>query len=116
MPTVEARHIEKLERLVDEFNEVAVCLRTSSCRAVARQPSRTCARTVVVPNATPRRRPRKRIGPTVLPYLNRLSDALFVMARYENHHRGVLNRCGGLEPDVSSVEARPMVHRLALAR
>jgi hypothetical protein len=28
------------------------------------------------------------IGPTVLPYLNRLSDALFVMARYENHERG----------------------------
>ena len=25
----------------------------------------------------------------MLPYLNRLSDALFVMARYENHERGV---------------------------
>jgi cob(I)alamin adenosyltransferase len=24
-----------------------------------------------------------------MPYLNRLSDALFVMARYENHERGV---------------------------
>ena len=29
------------------------------------------------------------IGPTVLPYLNRLSDALFVMARFENHERNV---------------------------
>jgi cob(I)alamin adenosyltransferase len=29
------------------------------------------------------------IGPTVLPYLNRLSDALFVMARFENHERAV---------------------------
>ena len=29
------------------------------------------------------------IGPIVLPYLNRLSDALFVMARYENHERGM---------------------------
>ena len=29
------------------------------------------------------------IGELVLPYLNRLSDALFVMARYENHERGV---------------------------
>ena len=28
------------------------------------------------------------VGPFVLPYLNRLSDALFVMARYENHRRG----------------------------
>jgi cob(I)alamin adenosyltransferase len=29
------------------------------------------------------------IGPNDLPYLNRLSDLLFVMARYENHQRGV---------------------------
>ena len=29
------------------------------------------------------------IGETVLAYLNRLSDALFVMARYENRERGV---------------------------
>jgi cob(I)alamin adenosyltransferase len=29
------------------------------------------------------------IGPSVIPYLNRLSDALFVMARWENRHRGV---------------------------
>jgi len=29
------------------------------------------------------------VGSTVLPYLNRLSDALFVMARYENHERDV---------------------------
>lgn len=29
------------------------------------------------------------IGPYVLAYLNRLSDALFVMARYENHARHV---------------------------
>ncbi|MCA9924832.1 MAG: ATP:cob(I)alamin adenosyltransferase, partial [Anaerolineales bacterium] len=29
------------------------------------------------------------IGAFVAPYLNRLSDLLFVMARYENHQRGV---------------------------
>ena len=29
------------------------------------------------------------IGSGVIPYLNRLSDALFVMARWENRHRGV---------------------------
>ena len=29
------------------------------------------------------------IGAFVIPYLNRLSDALFIMARYENHQRGV---------------------------
>ena len=32
------------------------------------------------------------VGPWVVRYLNRLSDALFVMARYENRKRG--------EPDV----------------
>jgi cob(I)alamin adenosyltransferase len=29
------------------------------------------------------------VGPYVIAYLNRLSDALFVMARYENHARQV---------------------------
>ncbi|MFZ1060270.1 MAG: ATP:cob(I)alamin adenosyltransferase, partial [Candidatus Rokuibacteriota bacterium] len=32
------------------------------------------------------------VGEHVLPYLNRLSDALFVMARYENHRRGTETR------------------------
>jgi cob(I)alamin adenosyltransferase len=31
----------------------------------------------------------ERIGPFVIAYLNRLSDALFVMARWENKHRGI---------------------------
>ncbi len=31
----------------------------------------------------------ERIGPFVVPYLNRLSDALFVMARYENVGVGI---------------------------
>jgi cob(I)alamin adenosyltransferase len=29
------------------------------------------------------------VGQYVIQYLNRLSDALFVMARYENHERGI---------------------------
>jgi cob(I)alamin adenosyltransferase len=29
------------------------------------------------------------VGPWVVRYLNRLSDALFVLARFENHARGV---------------------------
>jgi cob(I)alamin adenosyltransferase len=29
------------------------------------------------------------VGTFVIPYLNRLSDALFIMARYENHQRGI---------------------------
>ena len=31
----------------------------------------------------------ERIGAHTVPYLNRLSDALFVMARYENKQRGI---------------------------
>ena len=47
-------------------------------------------RSAVAPNARPATLAREEtIGPTVLPYLNRLSDALFVMARFENHERGV---------------------------
>lgn len=33
----------------------------------------------------------EKIGKFVVPYLNRLSDALFVMARYENKTRGVVD-------------------------
>jgi cob(I)alamin adenosyltransferase len=31
----------------------------------------------------------ERVRAQVVPYLNRLSDALFVLARWENHERGV---------------------------
>jgi len=33
------------------------------------------------------------VGPFAIKYLNRLSDALFVMARYENKQRGVPDVC-----------------------
>ena len=48
------------------------------------------ARSAGAPNARRSRSSHEEpIGELVLPYLNRLSDALFVMARYENHERGV---------------------------
>ena len=31
----------------------------------------------------------EKIGAFVLPYLNRLSDALFIMGRFENYEKGV---------------------------
>jgi cob(I)alamin adenosyltransferase len=92
VPTVEARHIEALERLIDDLNEVVGPLanfllpggsRGASAIHVARTICRRAERNVTT---LAREEP---IGPTVLPYLNRLSDALFVMARYENHKRGV---------------------------
>ena len=58
--------------------------------ARARRSSTSRARSAGGPSARPSRLARdEAIGEFVLPYLNRLSDALFVMARYENHERGV---------------------------
>ena len=92
VPTVEARHIEKLERLIDEFNEVVgpltnFLLPGGSAGAAQLHVARTICRRAEREATTLARD--EAIGPTVLPYLNRLSDALFVMARYENHERGV---------------------------
>ncbi len=92
VPTVEARHIEALERLIDEFNDVVgplanFLLPGGSSGAAQLHVARTICRRAER-NATTLARD-ETIGPTVLPYLNRLSDALFVMARYENHQRGV---------------------------
>ena len=92
MPTIEARHIEQLETLIDELNDVVgplanFLLPGGSVGAAALHVARTiCRRAERQATALARDEP---IGPTVLPYLNRLSDALFVMARYENHQRGV---------------------------
>jgi cob(I)alamin adenosyltransferase len=92
VPTVESRHIEKLEALIDELNEVVgplanFLLPGGSPGAAHLHVARTvCRRAERAASALARE---ETIGPTVLPYLNRLSDALFVMARYENHERGV---------------------------
>jgi cob(I)alamin adenosyltransferase len=92
VPTVEARHIETLEALIDELNDVVgplanFLLPGGSPGAAQLHVARTvCRRAERQATALARDEP---IGPTVLPYLNRLSDALFVMARFENHERGV---------------------------
>jgi len=92
VPTVEVRHIEKLEHLIDELNEIVgplanFLLPGGSAGAAQLHVARTvCRRAERAATSLARE---ETIGPTVLPYLNRLSDALFVMARYENHERGV---------------------------
>lgn len=91
VPTVETRHIERLESLIDELNAVVgplanFLLPGGSVGAAALHAARTvCRRAERQATALARD---EAIGPTVLPYLNRLSDALFVMARFENHERG----------------------------
>ncbi len=92
VPTVETRHIEKLERLIDELNAIVgplanFLLPGGSLGAAQLHVARTICRRAER-EATGLARD-EAIGPTVLPYLNRLSDALFVMARYENREAGV---------------------------
>ena len=92
VPTIEARHVEKLERLIDEFNDVVgpltnFLLPGGSPGAAQLHVARTVCRRAEREAITLARD--EEIGATVLPYLNRLSDALFVMARYENHQAGV---------------------------
>ena len=92
IPQIEARHVEALEHLMDRLNPqlgplenfilpggtpAAAALHVA--RTVCRRAEREC---IALSRA-------ETIGPFVVKYLNRLSDALFVMARFENHVRGV---------------------------
>ena len=92
IPTIEERHVEKLERLIDELNEVVgplanFLLPGGSAGAAQLHVARTVCRRAEREAVGLGRD--EVIGEFVLRYLNRLSDALFVMARYENHERGV---------------------------
>ncbi len=91
-PQIEARHVDRLEALIDELTAVVGPLRNfilpgGSLAAahlhVARTVCRRAERSVVALTLT------EPVGPFALRYLNRLSDLLFVMSRYENHQRGI---------------------------
>jgi len=92
IPQIEARHIERLEAIIDELTAVVGPLQnfilpggsaTAAHLHVARAVCRRAERNVIT---LAREEP---VGDYVVAYLNRLSDALFVMARYENQQRGV---------------------------
>ena len=92
IPTVQPRHVERLERLIDELNErvgplTNFLLPGGAPGAAQLHVARTICRRAERETITLARD--EAIGELVLPYLNRLSDALFVMARYENLERGV---------------------------
>lgn len=92
IPQIQARHVERLERLIDELLTIVGPLENfilpggspgSAYLHLARTICRRAEREVIALSDA------EAIGPFVIQYLNRLSDALFVMARYENHVRGV---------------------------
>jgi cob(I)alamin adenosyltransferase len=92
VPRIEARHVDRLEKLMDELSEDLAPLENfvlpggspgAALLHVARAVCRRAERIVVsLARAEP-------VGDQVVVYLNRLSDALFVMARWENRKRGV---------------------------
>jgi cob(I)alamin adenosyltransferase len=92
MPSVGKQHITKLERLMDDLNselgslqefilpggsQTAAALHLA--RTICRRAERFCVRLAR----------EEMIGEQVVPYLNRLSDALFVLARWTNKKQGV---------------------------
>ncbi len=92
LPRIEERHVQKLEELIKELNAFVGPLENfilpggsigaahlHLARAICRRAERaliTLAR-------------EEAIGGWVRPYLNRLSDLLFVMARYENKQQAI---------------------------
>ena len=91
VPQIEARHVEHLENTIDELQKELKPLEefilpggspAAALLHVARAVCRRAERLAVDLAG------KESVGPFVVKYLNRLSDLLFVMARYENRKRG----------------------------
>ncbi|MBW8012778.1 MAG: cob(I)yrinic acid a,c-diamide adenosyltransferase [Chloroflexi bacterium] len=92
IPLIEPRHIQALEAVIDELNELVGPLENfilpgGSKGAAALQLARTVCRRAERDLVSLSQQ--ENINQHTMAYLNRLSDALFVMARYENKQRGV---------------------------
>ncbi len=90
-PIIEMRHVDALEREIDEWNASLPELRSfvlpgggfvAAYLHLARTICRRAERLIV------RVRDTESIGDAVLPYVNRLSDALFVMSRHASRLYG----------------------------
>ena len=92
MAQIEARHVKQLEEFIDKLQKSLKPLENfilpggtvgaaqlHVCRCVCRRAEREILRLMRV----------EKIGAYVLQYVNRLSDLLFVMARYENLKKNV---------------------------
>jgi cob(I)alamin adenosyltransferase len=96
MPRIEPQHITGLEELVEELSKELGPLtefilpggsptgaQLHVARTICRRAERFCVRM----------RKEETIGELVVPYLNRLSDALFMLARWSNQKAGVKETC-----------------------
>jgi cob(I)alamin adenosyltransferase len=92
VPRIEERHVVALEGLMDRLSEELSPLENfilpggapgAAQLHVARTVCRRAERLLVALART------EAVGEWTVRYLNRLSDALFIMARHENKHRGV---------------------------
>jgi cob(I)alamin adenosyltransferase len=92
VPRIEDRHVDALEALMDKLSEALPPLENfvlpggapgAAALHVARTVCRRAERCLIALSRL------EAVGPHTVIYLNRLSDALFVMARYENKMRGV---------------------------
>ena len=92
VPGIEERHITNLEELMDRLSSEVPPLENfvlpgGSAGAADLHVARTCCRRAereLVQLAE-----QERVGAYAVRYLNRLSDALFVMARFENCRKGI---------------------------
>lgn len=92
IPEMEERHVKRLEALTDEMSTAVGPLENfilpgGSPGAAQLHVARTVCRRAERQVVTLQRE--EAVGPYVLSYLNRLSDLLFALARYENKEQGV---------------------------
>lgn len=92
LPQIEQRHVDKLEAFIDELMPVVGPLENfilpgGALGAAHLHVARTVCRRAEREATT--LAGQEAVSPLALGYLNRLSDALFVMARFENNQQGV---------------------------
>ncbi len=93
IPQMEASHVARMEALIDELSAAVGPLKNfilpgGSIGAAHLHVARTVCRRAERQTITLARE-EEDVNPHIIQYLNRLSDALFAMARYENHQKGV---------------------------
>jgi cob(I)alamin adenosyltransferase len=91
VPRISRENVEFLEKTIDEMEMALKPLnkfilptgtKTASLLHIARAICRRAERSIVALSQ------KEKINEQIIPYVNRLSDLLFVMARFENRHIG----------------------------